>query len=91
VGDYRRQKTGGFALARYVRSGRLDTSFGTSGKVLTNFGYYSRAQLVAQPDGKVVAVGASSRSAGRPTRSSHSPVIGEMAASIRASEAAARC
>jgi uncharacterized delta-60 repeat protein len=73
-GDYRTEKTGGFALARYTRTGRLDTSFGTSGKVLTSFGFHSAgigrggasgAQVVVQPDGKIVAVGASSRSAGR--------------------------
>lgn len=48
-----------FALARYTRSGALDRSFGTGGKVLTDFG--DRAFLAGaaiQKDGKIVAAGA---------------------------------
>jgi len=48
-----------FALARYDADGRLDTSFGTSGKATTDFLAGSDvAQAVAiQGDGKIIAVG----------------------------------
>jgi uncharacterized delta-60 repeat protein len=49
-----------FALARYVSNGRLDNSFGTSGKVTTSFGNNTNASIsaiVLQSDGKIVAVG----------------------------------
>jgi uncharacterized delta-60 repeat protein len=48
-----------FALARYNSDGTLDTSFGTGGKVITNFGEVSsQAYSVAvDPDGKIVAAG----------------------------------
>jgi len=50
-----------FALARYNRDGTLDTSFGTDGKVTTEFGGDDVAKaLVVQPDGKLVAAGFSS-------------------------------
>jgi uncharacterized delta-60 repeat protein len=47
-----------FALARYNADGSLDTSFGTGGKVTTDFGgvEYGMA-LILQPDGKLVAAG----------------------------------
>jgi uncharacterized delta-60 repeat protein len=52
-----------FALARYNRDGTLDATFGTGGKVLTDFsgaGSFDEARAVAiQPDGKVVAAGGS--------------------------------
>ena len=49
---------GNFALARYNTDGSLDTSFGGTGTVITDFGNYSGAMGVAiQPDGKIVAVG----------------------------------
>ncbi len=46
----------GFALARYETNGTLDTSFGTGGKVGTNFGGTNEAvrAVAAQPDGKIV-------------------------------------
>jgi uncharacterized delta-60 repeat protein len=49
-----------FGLARYNTNGSLDLSFGTGGKVLTNFpGALSQAfALALQPDGKIVAGGA---------------------------------
>ena len=51
---------GAFALARYNTDGSLDTSFGTSGKVLTNFNNSTAAyDLAIQSDGKIVAVGTS--------------------------------
>jgi uncharacterized delta-60 repeat protein len=47
-----------FALARYNSDGTLDTSFGTGGKVLTDFGLSAQAQSVAvQLDGKIVVGG----------------------------------
>jgi uncharacterized delta-60 repeat protein len=48
-----------FALARYNHDGTLDTSFGTGGKVTTDFaGLDDRAYSVAvQPNGKIVAAG----------------------------------
>jgi uncharacterized delta-60 repeat protein len=50
---------GGFALARYTKSGRLDASFGSGGRVLTGFkGSGSGAKAAAiQRDGKIVAAG----------------------------------
>ncbi len=51
-----------FALARYTTSGQLDTSFGTSGKVLTPIGSSSGANSLAiQLDGKIVAAGYSEK------------------------------
>ncbi len=48
-----------FALARYGSGGNLDVSFGTGGKVTTAFAKPSSnaLDLLAQPDGKVVAIG----------------------------------
>jgi uncharacterized delta-60 repeat protein len=49
-------------LARYNADGTLDTSFGSGGKVVTNFGgddYLSRHGLVMQSDNKLVVAGTS--------------------------------
>ena len=47
-----------FLLARYNVDGSLDASFGTGGKVVTDFGGFDGAEAVAiQPDSKIVAVG----------------------------------
>lgn len=48
-----------FALARYARSGQLDTTFGTGGKVVTSFGNNTAwiSALAIQADGKIVAAG----------------------------------
>ena len=48
-----------FALVRYLSDGGLDTTFGTAGKVLTDFGlpFASCTALAIQSDGKLVAVG----------------------------------
>ena len=47
-----------FALARYHRDGTLDVSFGTGGKVTTDFGAHDVANaLVVQADGKLVVAG----------------------------------
>jgi len=52
---------GDFALARYYSNGSLDTTFGTNGKVTTDFGgiYESGRSLALQQDGKVVVAGSS--------------------------------
>lgn len=55
--------TAGFAIARYSGAGKLDRTFGGNGKVLTYFASIVRG-LAVQADGKVVAVGASSRGLG---------------------------
>jgi uncharacterized delta-60 repeat protein len=51
--------SGGFALARYNTDGSLDTTFDTDGLVITSFpgGSAFAADLVLQPDGKLVAAG----------------------------------
>jgi uncharacterized delta-60 repeat protein len=49
-----------FAAARYLSNGTIDTTFGVSGKVRTDFGDqgFDRARSAAlQPDGKIVAAG----------------------------------
>jgi uncharacterized delta-60 repeat protein len=62
--------SGDFALARYTAGGKLDSSFGKGGKVVTNFGHVQcpddcsesdeAARAVAiQADGKIVAAGSS--------------------------------
>jgi uncharacterized delta-60 repeat protein len=49
-----------FALARYLPDGNLDTTFSGDGRVTTDFGSASQALAVTvQPDGKIVAGGAS--------------------------------
>lgn len=50
-----------FALVRYLADGGLDTGFGVSGKVRTNFFNFDEARAVAlQSDSKIVAAGYSS-------------------------------
>ncbi|HEX2713803.1 MAG TPA: delta-60 repeat domain-containing protein, partial [Candidatus Acidoferrales bacterium] len=47
-----------FALARYNPDGSLDSTFGTGGKVTTDFGGNDNARAVTiQHDGKIVAAG----------------------------------
>jgi uncharacterized delta-60 repeat protein/gliding motility-associated-like protein len=48
-----------FALARYNSNGRLDTSFGSGGKVLTDFGGSNDhgRSIVLQADGKIIVAG----------------------------------
>jgi uncharacterized delta-60 repeat protein len=51
-----------FAAARYTRDGRLDPSFGSGGKVLTDFVGSDFVRAVAlQEDGKIVAAGLGGR------------------------------
>ncbi len=53
-----RSGSGDFALARYNADGSLDPSFGSGGKVTTDFGGFDLALGVAlQSDGKIVAAG----------------------------------
>jgi uncharacterized delta-60 repeat protein len=50
-----------FILARYTSSGGLDPTFGTGGKVTTDFGGYDSAAAVAlQEDGKILVAGTTS-------------------------------
>ena len=53
---------GDFALARYEANGNLDTSFGSGGKVTTDFGGDNdgASALAIQTDGKIVAAGTAS-------------------------------
>jgi len=54
-----------FALARYRQDGALDRTFGTRGRVTTDFGTGSQATaLVVQADGKLVAAGTVSNDTG---------------------------
>jgi len=46
-----------FCLARYLASGALDTSFNTTGKVITPTGGAVAYNLALQPDGKIVVAG----------------------------------
>jgi uncharacterized delta-60 repeat protein len=48
-----------FALVRYNGDGTLDTSFGTGGRVTTDFGSFNDGafSLAVQPDGRIVAAG----------------------------------
>src|SRR5439155_10672104 len=49
-----------FALARYDSDGALDATFGSGGRVVTDLGGQDEAfALVVQPDGRLVAAGAS--------------------------------
>ena len=59
-----------FALVRYLSNGRLDTTFGTAGKVSTDFGGANLDIAYAgalQPDGKIVAAGTTSDRSGSKT------------------------
>jgi uncharacterized delta-60 repeat protein/uncharacterized repeat protein (TIGR01451 family) len=52
--------SGDFALARYNADGSLDPSFGSGGKMTTDFGGFDAASAaVIQPDGRIVAAGRS--------------------------------
>ncbi len=47
-----------FALARFLPNGIIDSSFGTNGKVITDFGQYEWGySVLIQPDGKIVMGG----------------------------------
>jgi uncharacterized delta-60 repeat protein len=53
-----KRKGADFALVRYTAGGKLDRSFGTGGKVLTDFGKVERlAAVTVQADGKIVVAG----------------------------------
>src|SRR5207244_521519 len=42
------------AVVRYLPNGRVDTSFGVDGTVVTNFAVNERPAIAIQPDGKIV-------------------------------------
>jgi uncharacterized delta-60 repeat protein len=50
-----------FAVARYNTDGTLDNSFGTGGKVITDFGgsFEFADEIIIQSDGKIIAAGVS--------------------------------
>lgn len=57
-----------FALARYHADGSLDTTFGDSGKVITNVTGKDQAEaIVLQSDGKIVVIGGTNTATGTPT------------------------
>lgn len=50
--------SGDFFAARYTTAGTLDTSFGSGGKVVTNFGLWEEvAGIAIQSDGKILLAG----------------------------------
>jgi uncharacterized delta-60 repeat protein len=55
-----------FALTRYDTSGALDPTFGTAGRVRTDFGgrFDEALAVAAQPDGRIVVAGSSSDATG---------------------------
>ncbi|HET6249366.1 MAG TPA: CARDB domain-containing protein [Tepidisphaeraceae bacterium] len=56
---------GDFALTRYTANGSIDTTFGTDGKVTTDFGGDDQAAAVyILPSGKILVVGTSVRTSG---------------------------
>ena len=60
VGNSYNGINGDFALIRYKSDGTLDNTFGTGGKVLTDFGFGSDdygQSVVIQSDGKIVVAG----------------------------------
>ena len=69
AGGFARQgqsfNTADYALARYNSDGSLDTSFGTGGKLTTDFvdedlmNEDLAYKIIVQPDGKIIAVGSS--------------------------------
>jgi uncharacterized delta-60 repeat protein len=56
-----------FRLVRYNQDGSLDTTFGTAGKITTDFseGADSAAAVAIQSDGKIIAAGAAGFTLGR--------------------------
>ncbi len=54
-----------FGLLRVLPNGTLDTTFGTGGRVFTDFGdnYDQALDVAIQPDGKILAVGRANESA----------------------------
>jgi uncharacterized delta-60 repeat protein len=62
---YQNESGSDFLIARYNNDGTLDASFGGSGRVVTQIGatgYESAASIAIQSDGKIVAVGYTTRS-----------------------------
>ncbi len=59
--------TSSFAVARYLSTGQLDSTFGTGGRVTTSFGSTNRAFIsgvALQIDGKIVVAGTSGDAVG---------------------------
>jgi uncharacterized delta-60 repeat protein len=49
--------SGRFAVARYLPDGKLDSSFGSKGRVVSDFGDRGIQAVALQPDGKLLAAG----------------------------------
>jgi uncharacterized delta-60 repeat protein len=62
-GTARNGDRGDFAIARYTARGALDPSFGTGGRVTTDFagGSDSGEAVALQPDGKIIVSGSATR------------------------------
>jgi uncharacterized delta-60 repeat protein len=56
-----------FALARFDSDGKLDPTFGSDGRIMTDFlgGMDSACAVAVQPDGKIVATGYATLAAGK--------------------------
>jgi uncharacterized delta-60 repeat protein len=78
-----------FALARYTRGGRLDTTFSDDGKKRTDFhgGLDVAHALVIQPNGRIVVAGEAAPPTDRVMRPSGSPATVQTASSIAPSAA----
>lgn len=56
--SYNSQASKDFSVARYDQNGKIDSSFGTFGKVIVDFGYSDKLSALAiQPDGKIILAG----------------------------------
>ena len=65
--------SGGFGVARYLPTGKLDTTFGTGGLASTGFvGGESGTGVALQPDGKIIWVGSQGNPSFRPAGPSRS-------------------
>lgn len=48
-----------FGIVRYLPNGKIDSNFGTSGKIITAFGYMGAQSVAISDDGKIVVAGPS--------------------------------
>jgi uncharacterized delta-60 repeat protein len=60
------QQSSDFALTRYTPDGSLDTTFGSGGRVVTDFagGLDQARAILIQPDGRIVVAGFAGKSSG---------------------------
>jgi uncharacterized delta-60 repeat protein len=59
VGGYEEEDYSNFGIVRYNPNGKLDTTFGNDGKIVSNVGIFqdSATSLAIQSDGKILAAG----------------------------------